>query len=76
MQVIKLVAGWMKESGIKVKVNKQGYIRDIKGNTLAVVTPKGHLDISGIGNYSPENIKDKKDRIIAGMKGLVGGGHN
>ncbi len=74
--VAQKLVDWAREAGIKAKADSRGFIRDSKNNILASVTPTGYIDVSGVGNFAPEELDDNMYDIVEGMKLLVGGRYN
>ena len=71
--VAQKLVDWAREAGINAKADSRGFIRDSENNILASVTPIGYVDISGVGNFAPEELDDNMSDIIGGMELLVGG---
>ena len=74
--VAQKLVDWANEAGINAKADSRGFIRDQENNILASVTPIGYVDVSGVGNFAPEELDDNMHDIIEGMKLLVGGRYN
>jgi hypothetical protein len=66
-KVARILLDLLKAENIKATVDGMGYVRDKDLTVLAGITPRGYVDIPGIGNWAPDEIEDT-DKILDGMK--------